>query len=148
MTEIRESNFSLDLPGTWEEVERGESTVEYGEVEGRGSVAVTLLGVKPLFAIADSKRLLDDYLSHRAKYEVGQNPALEPSEPHSRERDESVEGGWDARDATDGSRIRHRVVLVGTLLADFRFGASGLDEDEFDAQADLVLGSAVVRAPV
>ena len=145
MTEIREANFSLDLPGVWEGTDSSEpGTFAYGEAGGEGSVTVTLLAVRPMFAIADPRRMVGDYLHHRTKFERGQNPSLEQSEPAMRPDTEPPEGEWDALDVATGRRQRHRVVIAGSLLADFRFEASGLDDAAFDTLATAVLESASV----
>lgn len=147
MTEIREPNFGLDLPGEWEPAESAEpGAFSYRGVDKGDTVVVMLLGVKPVFAIADPKRMLDDYLSHRSKYEGGQRPGLEQSDPTSEQLAQSVEGSWSGVDAPMRYRVRHRVILVGGLLADFRYDAVGLDEDAFDERAESILGSATVSA--
>ena len=147
MTEIREPNFELDLPGDWEEVESPEpATYAYRDTAGDESVTVTLLAVRPMYAIADPARLLDDYLHHRSKFEQGQNPDLEQTEPVSVQQDGTFEGHWDAADVAGGRRSRHRVILVGSMLADFFYEAAGLDEAVFGVKADALLGSARATA--
>ena len=144
MTEIREPNFTIDLPGTWQPVSSVEAGAQsYHEVDGEGLLVVLLLAVRPVYAIADRRRLLDDYLGHRSKYEFGQDPELPYAEPVAVPESDPIEGGWDAANA-EGRRARHRVLLVGNLLADFRVETSGLDESAFDEFADAVLGSAAI----
>ena len=146
VTEIREPNFSVDLPGDWERAESPEAgAIAFREVDGPGSLIVLLLAVRPVYAIADRYRLLADYLKHRSTYEQGADPAFAVSIPVASESGD-IEGGWDGIDADGGRRLRHRTLFVGNLLADFRFETSGLDEAAFHAVADSVLGSATVSA--
>jgi len=136
----------LDLPGQWERVESAEAgTFAYRETEGSGAVTVTLLSVKPVYTIADPGRLLTDYMLHRSKYEQGQVPSLNQSEPVSSPQPDTLEGGWDGIDLATGRRVRHRVVLAHNVLADFRYEASGADEAVFAEGADAVLDGATVR---
>jgi hypothetical protein len=145
VTEIREPNFAVDLPGAWEQVESTEPGMfSYRETDGEGEVTVTLLAVRPMFNIADPARLVDDYLHHRPKFERGRRPSLEQSEPVLRQGAGPIEGGWDGVDLATGHRLRHRVVLAGSLLVDFRYEVAGLDEAAFDERAAAVLGSAAV----
>ena len=145
MTEVREPGFRLDLPGEWKQIESAEpGSLVYEETGGSGIVTVLLLKVRPVYAIADRKRLLDDYLSHRGKYEKGQMPSLEQSDPVSRQRDDTVEGEWQGVDAATGKRLRHRALLADDVLADFCYEASGMDDIAFDGLAEAVLGSAMV----
>lgn len=145
MTEILEPGFGLDLPGRWEQVESAEpGAFAYRETEGDGAFTVTMLAVRSVYALSDSKRLLDDYCSHRLKYEQGQVPTLEQSEPVSSKQSDTVEGGWDGVDVATGRRVRHKVVLVRNTLADFRYEAPGSDEVGFAEGAEVVLGGATV----
>ena len=145
MTEIRETGFEVDLPGTWE---RGGSTepgsLVYLETDGDGIVTVMLLAVRPVYAIADRKRLLDDYMQHRSKFEKGQTPSLEQSEPISEQLGESVEGAWRGVDVASCRQRLHRVLLHKDVLADVCYETSGIDEASFDELAEAVLGSARV----
>jgi hypothetical protein len=147
VTEIRESKYSVDLPGSWTQAEEAEPGVSvYHEQDGTGVLTVTLLGVKPMFAIADPKRLLEDYLHHRSRFEQARDPAMQHSVPESCEVDGSFEGGWEGTAAEDGRRVRHRVLLADNLLAHFRYEAVGLDEAGFDDSAASILGSASMVA--
>ena len=142
MTEVREPGFCLDLPGEWEKAERIEpGGLAYKDTSGGGTVSVMLLAVRPVYAIADSRRLLEDYLKHRATFEKGQLPSLEQSEPVSQQHDDQVEGEWHAVDAATGNRLRHRVVLARNVLVDVCYQASGLDDAAFGELADVLLGS-------
>lgn len=137
----------MDLPGLWEQIESSEpGTLTYRESEGEGVLKVTLLAVRPVYAIADSRRLLDDYCSHRSKYEQAQFPTLQQSEPFSSTQPDAVEGGWDAIDLETGRRVRHKVVLRANILGDFRYEAPGSDEAVFAGAADVALGSVTVGA--
>jgi hypothetical protein len=145
VTEIREPSYSVDLPGSWGGAEEPEPGVSvYRETDGTGILTVTLLGVKPMFAIADPKRLLDDYLQHRSRFEQARDPAMEFSATESSPMNESVEGGWEGFAAEENRRVRHRVMLADNLLAHFRYEAAGLDESNFDQRAEMILGSASV----
>lgn len=147
MTEVREPNFGVDLPGQWEQVENAEpGTYAYRQTEGGDTLTVTLLAVRSMYSIADPKRLLDDYLHHRSTFEQGRDPGLEQSEPVSLECDDSFEGTWDGTEVASGRRVSHRVVLTGGLLADFRFEAAGLVKGEPDNRGDAVLASVTVSA--
>jgi hypothetical protein len=143
VTEIREPEFALDLPGEWEPFEAAEDeAVAYRETQGDGVVTVLLVGVRPVYAISDPKRLVDDYMQHRAKFETGKTPSLVNAEGESRRVGDAIEGGWDAVDSVTGRRVRHRVVLASNALADFRYEEPGADEAAFLEQADAILGSA------
>lgn len=145
MTEIREPNFSLDLPGEWEQLGSPDPSVfTYRELAGNAVVSVTLFAIKGSFSIADPARILEDYLHHRTQFEKGQEPLLVQSEPTSQPVGTAVEGAWDGVEAFGIRRLRHRVVLTGGLLADIRYEAMGVDEAAFDGAADAVLGSATV----
>jgi hypothetical protein len=145
VTTIQETNFSLELPGEWEAIESGEpATFLYRDTAGDGAVSVMLLAVRPVYAIADPKRLLEDYLHHRSNYEAGQTPSAESSEPVSEQLAASVEGGWSSFDAAAGIWVRHRVVLQSSLLADFRYQTSAVDEAAFSLTADTILASATL----
>lgn len=147
MTEVREHGFALDLPGDWEPAEASEpGAFVFRESGGDGVVTVMLLAVRPVYAIADTQRLLDDYLKHRAKYEQGQAPSLVHSEPTSWQDGDSVEGMWTGADASTGMRTRHRVVLARNVLADFRFEALEPDEVAFENRAQAVLEHAGLTA--
>lgn len=145
MTEIREQAFSIDLPGQWQSVESEEpGSLIYRRTDGPGVLKVMLLTVRPILAIADQARVLSDYASHRLKYEHGHAPSLEQSDPVFETRDESFEASWDGKDLTSELQHRHRVTLVGTLLADFCFELPLSTEDSFDEVAGGVLSSARV----
>ena len=145
MTEIREANFRLDLPGEWEQLDSPDPSVfTYRALDGSAVASMTLFGIKGSFQIADPARILDDYLHHRVQYEKGQEPLLAQTEPSSRRVGAVVEGGWDGVEAGGMRRLRHRVVLTGGLLADIRYEAMGMDESAFDESAAMVLGSATV----
>jgi hypothetical protein len=145
MTEISEHPFTLSLPGQWEQVpSENPGSFEYREAEGPGSVTVMLLAVRPSYAIADRTRLLNDYASHRSKYESGQTPSLEQFEPTLENRAESIEASWDGFDSATGRRQRHRAVMAGDVLADFCYATAGLDEDSFGERAATILESAAV----
>jgi hypothetical protein len=136
----------VDLPGEWEQTESSEAgAMVYREVDGPGSLVVLLLAVRPVYAIADRRRLLEDYLKHRSTYENAQDPALTFAAPVVADS-EAVEGGWSAADAVRDRRMVHRTMLVDKLLADFRFETSGLDEAAFAQLAGEVLQSATVSA--
>jgi hypothetical protein len=147
VTEIREPNYSVDLPGEWEKAESLEpGTYVYREAGGRDTLSVTLLGVKPSFVIADKKMLLEQYMHHRGQFERGKAGTLQQTPAHTREVGDGVEGGWEAADATDGRKIAHRVIVTGPLLADFRYTAFDLDDATFRLRADGILGSAGASA--
>ena len=143
MTQIRETGFSLDLPGTWEaEASPEPGGFGYHQSDGEGSVTVMLLSVRPVYAIADRMRLLGDYMQHRATYEQGLTPTLEQSDPTSHEVDGVIEGEWRGVDAVTGRQRVHRLLFVNSVLGDFCFEDSGLDQTAFDERAALVLRSA------
>lgn len=145
MTEIREQGFAIDLPGDWDEVESDEpGTRRYRERGGEGRLSVTLLGVSPVYAIADERMLLDQYVQHRSQYEKGQRRWLAQSEPRVETVDGAIEGAWDAEDPGVLRHLRHRVLLHGGILADACFEAPA---DGFDERASAVLGTLRVEAP-
>jgi hypothetical protein len=145
VTEVREPGFNLDLPGEWEKAESDEAgTFVFRETAGTGVVTVVLLGVRPVYAISDPKRLLSDYLKHRMTFELGQEPELLQSEPYSRDDRDSPEGGWGAVEHKTGRRLMHRVLLAQSVLADFRFEATGLEDAEFARRAAAVLASGAI----
>jgi hypothetical protein len=147
VTEIREPNYRLDLPGEWEQAESlEEGTTVYRDTQGTDTVSVTLLGVKPVYAIADQKMLLEQYMQHRSTFEGGKGGSLEASQPVCEPRGDAFEGAWSAVDAETGRRLRHRVILIGGLLADFRFTAFDTAEDAFAQRAETILGSAGASA--
>lgn len=146
MTHIQEPNYTLDLPGEWEQVASDEDVTRvYREKDGTGTVSVTLLAVKPLFAIADQQRVLEDYLHHRSKFEQGKALSLEQFPATAQPVGDHVEGEWSGRDMVMKRRTRHRVLLVGNLLADFLFEAIGVDADEFEERANAILATATAR---
>lgn len=143
ITEIREPNFSLDLLGEWMQTPSDEpGTSLFCQIEGPARLSVTLLGVRPVFALADPSRLLEDYMSHRSRFEMGRDPALGQSEPVVEQVADALEGSWSGADPIAGRLVRHRVLLAGSLLADFAFEAVGLDDAAFALQADASLASA------
>ena len=147
MTEVRENGFTADLPGTWEQAEESEQgTFVFLHPETGDTLTVALLSVKPVYALADHKRLLDDYQNHRVQFEKGEIPALEQSVPTSWQDGETIEGEWSGVDETAGRRLRHRVMFVGNVLADFCYAASELDEAAFDERAGEVLTAVGVDA--
>lgn len=145
ITEIREPNYTVDLPGAWQQAENADpTTLVYRNEAGDESLSITLLGVKPVYAIADRRRLLEDYLHHRTRYEQAQYPMLMQSETTLWEQENPCVGEWAADELGTGRRLRHRVVLVGSLLADFMFEATGIDEAVFLSDATATLGSVTV----
>ena len=146
-TEIREPNFGIDLPGTWEQTESTEDiALAFKQVEGPAMLTVVLLGVRPMFAIADQRRVLEDYVSHRSRFEEGHAPALAYLEPVVEEFDGRIEARWMGEDPMLRRVVRHRAILTGGLLADFAYEASGAEPREFAAEADEVLASATATA--
>lgn len=147
MSEIREPGFSLDLPGMWEPEESDQpGSLVYRETAGSGVVTVMLLAIRPAYSIADRSRLHTDYMQHRSKYERGQTPSLEQSEPIAQRVGTVIEGSWNAEDGATGRHQLHRVVLSGDVLVDFCYEASDSDGVGFDDRAALILDSAVVTA--
>lgn len=143
LTEIREPNFGLDLPGEWEQGPSDDAaTLVFREVSGHATISVTLLRVRPMFEIADKLRLLEDYMSHRQKFEAGQITAIEQSEAVARQVGDAFDGEWSGTDLATGRFVKHRVILVGQLLADFAFEAGNVDKTVFEVMASVVLGSA------
>jgi len=143
VTEIREPNFSLDLPGEWEQApSSADETLVFGQIGGPASVSVTLLRVRPMFEIADGLRMLEDYMSHRQTFEAGPELALGHTDPIAEQLGDSFEGRWSSVGRTDGRLIEHRVLLVNVLLADFAYEAAGVEAAAFAEQAALTLGSA------
>jgi hypothetical protein len=147
VTEIREPNFTLDLPGDWEPVESSvPATFVYRTPDDHRTATVILLAVRPVYSIADPTRLLQDYLHHRSNFERGQDPTLALTPAVLLEDSELLQGGWGGVDSTTGRLLRHRVVLVNNLLADFCLRADDLDEAAFNLLAEEILGSATVSA--
>jgi hypothetical protein len=143
--EIREPNYSVDLPGDWE-AEPGEEvgSANFHQLDGAGKLSVMLLGVKPMFAIADQQRLLEDYMKHRSNFEVGQAGALELSDPELERVLDSYVGSWIGFDREHDRRLQHHVVLLKGLLVDFCYESTGVDESEFEDAAQTVLETAAV----
>ena len=145
VTELREPNFEIDLPGEWDqEATAEEGALEFAQVDGDRRLVVLLLAVRAVFAIADPQRMLDDYMRHRSRFEEGQLPKLSQSEPQIGEADDVLVGTWSAVDMETGRRFKHHVVRDGNLLADFRYEASGLSDAEFAEEAGAVFATAHV----
>jgi len=94
----------------------------------------------------DSQADLERFGQEIAKFEKGQTPSLEQTDPVSQRPGDEVEGGWAAVDTAAGRQLRHRVVLAKNVLADVCYEASGLDDSEFGRLADIVLESVRVSA--
>lgn len=147
MTEIREGAFSMELPDGWRPAESDEpGTSVYRGTVGGELVSVTLLAVAPVYAMADSRVLLEQYLHHRPRWEQGQDARLLQSEPILHDEDGLLEGAWIAEDPDTGRRLAHRVILEGTLLADVCYEAYGLDTEAFADRAAELLGAVEVTA--
>ena len=147
ITELREPNFGVDLLGEWDQIDgTEEAAILFGEVDGDRTLSVMLLSPKPVFAIADPVRLLEDYMLHRSRYEAGQIPNLDNAQPSILDVPGVVAGSWSAVDRDTGRRLRHHVIRDRELVADFCYAASGLTADEFDAEADLVFATAYATA--
>lgn len=147
-TEIRESVFSIDLPGEWERTESPEpGTFLYSEKGGTRSLYVMLLEVKPSFTIADPRVLLEQYIHHRSQFEKAHAESLVMSEPRVTERDGAVEGTWDGYEFPTGRMITHRAVRRSALLADFTYEAYGLDPMGFSREAGETFATLVVTEP-
>lgn len=147
MTDIREPNFQIDLPGEWEPAESlEEGAFMYRDTRSKDTLLVMLLGVKPVYALADERMLLEQYMEHRQQFEKGKNESLQQSAPEAHEAGEAVEGEWEAHDPASGRRVRHRIMLRGGLLADFRYVSFDLAEDAFAEQAAAILATAGISA--
>ena len=110
MIEIREAGFSVDLPDAWVRADTDQpGSLLYRDTDGPATLTVMLLAVRPAYSIADKSRLHSDYMQHRAKFERGQLPSLEQSDPQSRQLEGSIEGSWSAVDVVSGRRQLHRV---------------------------------------
>ena len=143
VTELREPNFEIDLPGEWEQAASEEDgAIEFAQVGGDRHMSVLLLAVRPVFAIADPERMLDDYMRHRSRFEEGKLPKLSQSEPEICGTQDALVGTWSAVDPGTGRRFKHHVVRDGGLLADFRYEADGLNEAVFTEEADAVFATA------
>ncbi|MBI5231915.1 MAG: hypothetical protein HY876_07100 [Coriobacteriales bacterium] len=148
MTEIREEHFGIDLPGEWEEVESAdEGTWSYRDTKSDAKLTVTLLGVRPMYAIADQRRLIEDYMQHRAKYEQGLSESLRQSDYESTEGDGVLQGTWGGVDVRAARRTLHHVLLVEGVLADFLYESSEPIEPVFTPRAVEALSTAKVTAP-
>lgn len=146
-TEIREPNFGIDLPGDWEQTQSPEDVaLTFHQIDGPAALTVILLGVRPMFAIADQQRVLEDYMSHRSRFEEGLAPTLAHTDPVAEQVGDRVEGRWMGEDPTRDRIVRHRVILVDGLLAHFAYEATGAEAREFANEADEVLGSATASA--
>ena len=147
VTEIREPNFAIDLPGEWEQTPSEEDgALAFAQVGGDRRLAVLLLTVRPVFAIADPQRMLQDYMSHRSRFEAGRLPSLDQSIPEIHEGSDALVGTWSAVDMETGHRFKHHVVRDGNLLADFRYEAGGLEEVDFTAEVDAAFATAHATA--
>jgi hypothetical protein len=145
--EIREPAYHVDLPGEWEAEAGGEESAAcFYRADSNARLTVTLLGVRPMFAIADQHRLLDDYMTHRANFETGPVPQLEQTEPESDVIDGTFVGTWSAITIEHDRRIKHFVVLTNGLLVDFTYEEKNTPEAEFQANADRIFRTARVFA--
>lgn len=144
MTEIREPNYSVDLPGEWTPAEAAEpGSFSYVSADGMARLSVLLLAVRPMFTIADPGGVLGDYLHHRPQFEKGRSPGLEQTEPTSRPDGDGFLGEWSAYDPITEQRLAHRIRLADNLLADFLYEeAGGASAEEFSARAEAVLSTA------
>ena len=146
-TEIREPNFAIDLPGDWEQMPgEEEGALVFAELKSDRGLTVLLLAVRPLFVIADQRRLLEDYMGHRSRFEEGKQPRLSQTTPEVGEGSDALVGTWSAVDLETVRRYKHRAVLDRNLLVDFRYEAGGLEEAEFAKEADSVLATAHATA--
>lgn len=145
MTEISEYGVSLQLPGQWERTESEQpGSLVYRDTEGDDTVTVMLLSVRPVYAIADKERLLGDYVQHRQKFELGQRPSLQQSEPVTEDGNDSFEARWDGIDTATGAQQRHRTILSQNVLADFCYESP--DTPLFAERVVALLASASVSA--
>jgi hypothetical protein len=145
VTEIRHPNYSFDLPGEWEsEPGAEEGSTVYLQTDGPGMLTVMLLGVKPMFAIADRANLLSDYMHHRATFEAGQATAMSQSEPVSDVVGEAHVGTWLGLELDIDRRTVHHVVIMDALLADFLYEAVGLEAPEFNERAESIFRTVAV----
>lgn len=148
MTRVSEHGFSIDLPGVWvadEDVEPG--GLRYRQADGDGVVTVMLLSVKPLFEIADKRRLLADYVDHRCAFEVGSMPDLVQYEEEIVEQaDGTLEAFWSGEVPDSAYHQRHRALLSNDVLVDVCFGASAESAVVFDVGAVMVLASMTFEA--
>jgi hypothetical protein len=145
VTEIRQPNYSVDLPGDWEsEPGAEEGSTVYLQLDGPGMLTVMLLGVKPMFAIADRANLLSDYMQHRATFEAGQAAAMSQSDPVSDVVGDVHVGTWVGLELDIDRRTIHHVVLMGGLLADFLYEAVGLEAPDFNDRAETIFKTVAV----
>jgi hypothetical protein len=143
--EVREPNFSLDLPSEWEvEASAEQGVFVYRQVEGSATLTVTLLGVRPMYAIADQHRLLQDFIDHRSKFEAGPDDRIAWFEPVTQQQGDAYVGAWLGEERESGSLVRHHSMLVGGLLADFRYDEPGVSTQEFDEHADAIFRTITV----
>lgn len=143
-----EGAFSIDAPGAWTPTDPAEpGSISYASDDGSENLTVILLRVKPLFSIADEKRLLDDYVHHRMSYEKGMMPDLVQSEPSANTEAGVAEASWWAEDVHSGMLQAHRVILQDGVLADFAYSTgAGADPDAFRPRAASALATARIMA--
>ncbi len=143
MTTINEHGFSIELPGEWTaDPEPEPGALVYRELEGDRVLTVMLLAVRPLFAIAERRRLLSDYVEHRATYEHGLMPDLEQYEEQINEADDgTIEAVWSGLDEKAGYRQHHRAVLYDDALVDVCIGGTAADARVFDIGALIIMAS-------
>lgn len=147
VSEVREPNYSVDLPGQWEPVvsDEPEAAVFRDESNDR-QLTVLLLGVRPMFAIADRTRLVSDFMGHRARFEAAKRTHVSDPVAESHQEGDTIIGEWRVVDLDSGRRIRHHCILTGPLLVDFCFEADGTDETQFEALADAIFATAIAVA--
>lgn len=143
MTTINEHGLSIELPGEWIADPNPEpGAIVYTQFGGEGVLTAMLLSVRPLFAIAEKRRLLTDYIQHRSTYEVGLRPELVQYEEEITEHDDgTVEALWSGETRDGTYQQRHRALLYDDVLVDVCIGGVAEDERVFDIAAVLILSS-------
>lgn len=147
MTEIREQGFEIDLPGEWERSAPDEPGARvYTEAGSGDALKVMLLTVRPLFAIAEKSRLLEDYVRHRSDYETGKLMTLMHQHAYFEEHGDEYVAWWRSADFASAYKQQHRALLSGTTFVDACYASKQPDKDAFAERADEILGTLRVSA--
>jgi hypothetical protein len=148
VTEIRESYYSVDLPGEWGTLDSDDPAVNvYREEEGKEQVTVTLLGVAPSSAEEEPFQLLDSYLRHRVNAEMAETPALELTDPEVEIQQDAFVASFGGFDPGQNRRTQHFVIFDPPMLVDVHYQALEMEEEEFARRADEILSTVGIAKP-
>lgn len=149
MTTINEHGLTIELPGHWTADPNPEpGAIVYRQFGGEGVLTAMLLSVHPVYALADKRRLLSEYVDHRALVEQERRPTLLQYEEEITEFDDGrLEAIWTAEDSESPFHQRHRVLLHDDVLLDVCIAGIAEDARLFDMAAVIVLASVTFKPP-